>query len=95
VSGSDAMAMADDLGGKLAHVHMADGTTPGLPDEHLVPGRGSQPCAELLQSLGRRGYKGTVVLEVNTRRAQTEDERREDLAEALQFTRAHLGLSTS
>ena len=95
VSGSDAMAMADELGSRLAHVHMADGTGPGLPDEHLVPGRGSQPCAELLQSLGRRGYKGTVVLEVNTRRAQTEDERREDLAEALQFTRAHLGLSTS
>jgi sugar phosphate isomerase/epimerase len=95
VSGSDAMAMADELGSRLAHVHMADGTAPGLPDEHLIPGRGTQPCAELLQSLGRRGYSGTVVLEVNTRRAQSEDDRRADLAEALQFTRAHLGLKTS
>ena len=90
VSGSDAMAMADQLGGRLAHVHMADGTTVGLPDEHLIPGRGNQPCAELLASLGPRGYTGMVVLEVNTRRAQTSEERRTDLAEALAFTRYNL-----
>jgi len=90
VSGSDAMLMADELGSRLAHVHMADGTAPGLPDEHLIPGRGTQPCAELLASLGPRGYDGMVVLEVNTRRAQTSEERRADLAEALDFTRQHL-----
>jgi len=41
VSGSDALAMHDELGGRLAHVHLADGS--GLPnrDEHLVPGRGT------------------------------------------------------
>jgi sugar phosphate isomerase/epimerase len=91
VSGSDAMAMADELGSRLAHVHMADGTAAGLPDEHLVPGRGTQPCAALLESLGARGYSGMVVLEVNTRRAQTTEERRADLAESLVFTRQHLG----
>jgi sugar phosphate isomerase/epimerase len=90
VSGSDAMEMADQLGGRLAHVHMADGTAPGLPDEHLIPGHGAQPCAELLASLGPRGYTGMVVLEVNTRRAQTPQERRADLAESLAFTREHL-----
>ena len=90
VSGSDAMLMADELGSRLAHVHMADGTAPGLPDEHLIPGRGTQPCAELLTSLGSRGYAGMVVLEVNTRRAETSEERRADLAEALVFTREHL-----
>ena len=90
VSGSDAMLMADELGSRLAHVHMADGTAPGLPDEHLIPGRGTQPCAELLTSLGSRGYDGMVVLEVNTRRAETSEERRADLAEALEFTREHL-----
>src|SRR6202050_149514 len=39
-SGSDALAMAEELGGRLAHVHLADGTgAPGpVPDEHLVPG---------------------------------------------------------
>jgi sugar phosphate isomerase/epimerase len=91
VSGSDAMQMASDLGPRLAHVHMADGSKPGLPDEHLVPGRGGQPCAELLQRLRSTGYAGVVVLEVNTRRALASEERQADLAEALAFTRHHLG----
>ena len=89
VSGSDAIAMAEELGGRLAHVHMADGT--GLPkDEHLVPGRGTQPCAPLLRKLAADGYSGTVVLEVNTRRATTREARLADLAEALTFTRRYL-----
>ena len=89
VSGSDAIAMAEELGGRLAHVHMADGS--GLPkDEHLVPGRGTQPCAPLLRELAADGYNGTVVLEVNTRRAATRDARLADLAEALAFTRRYL-----
>jgi sugar phosphate isomerase/epimerase len=90
VSGSDALAMADQLGSRLAHVHMADGFGPGLPDPHLIPGRGSQPCAQLLARLGSTGYDGMVVVEVNTFRAQSGERRRADLAEALEFTRRHL-----
>jgi sugar phosphate isomerase/epimerase len=90
VSGSDALEMADALGERLAHVHMADGTRPGLPDEHLVPGRGTQPCAEMLRRLTVGGYQGVVVLEVTTRRASTDAERQADLAESLEFTRRHL-----
>ncbi len=70
---------------------MGDGDRPGLPDEHLVPGRGGQPCAELLQRLRADGYAGMVVLEVNTRRALSSEEREADLSEALAFTRHHLG----
>ena len=90
-SGSDAYAMAEELGDRLAHVHMADGS--GLPnrDEHLVPGRGTQPCAPLLEKLAADGYRGMVVLEVNTRRATTREARISDLTEALDFTRRHLG----
>ncbi len=92
-SGSDALAMAAALGDRLAHVHMADGTGTAIaPDEHLVPGRGGQPCAEMLEWLSAAGYPGIVVLEVNTRRAQSKEERQADLAEALAFTRLHLGL---
>ena len=89
-SGSDAFAMAEQLGDRLAHVHMADGT--GVPnrDEHLVPGRGTQPCAPLLEKLAADGYPGMVVLEVNTRRAITREARIADLSEALDFTRRHL-----
>jgi sugar phosphate isomerase/epimerase len=83
--------MAEQLGGRLVHVHMADGT--GVPnrDEHLVPGRGTQPCGPVLEKLNADNYSGMVVLEVNTRRATTRDARLADLSEALDFTRRHLG----
>jgi sugar phosphate isomerase/epimerase len=90
-SGSDALAMASDLGDRLVHVHMADGTGVTNRDEHLVPGRGAQPCARLLEGLAADGYPGTVVLEVNTRRAISREARVADLAEAMEFTRRHLG----
>jgi sugar phosphate isomerase/epimerase len=90
-SGSDALAMAADLGDRLAHVHLADGTGLAMPpDEHLVPGRGGQPCAELLERLTATGYPGMVVLEVNTRRALSKAEREADLTESLEFARRHL-----
>jgi hypothetical protein len=55
-----------------------------------VPGRGSQPCAELLASLGTRGFTGTVAVEVATRKARSHQVRIDDLAEALAFARQHL-----
>jgi sugar phosphate isomerase/epimerase len=88
-SRSDAMAMAASMGGRLAHVHLGDGTGEGR-DEHLVPGRGTQPCAELLESLVRRRYRGSVAVEVSTRRSASRAEREADLAEALAFARQHL-----
>jgi len=96
-SGSDALAMAAELGGRLAHVHLADGTgAPAgpIPDEHLVPGHGGQPCAELLALLSGTGYQGVVVVEVKTNRAPTRAGRLADLAESLAFARQHLGLAT-
>ena len=90
VSDSDAVAMADELGDRLAHVHLTDGTRPGLPDEHLVPGRGTQPSAELLKRLHGMNYSGVVVVEISTRRALTQQERYYDLQESLAFAREHL-----
>jgi sugar phosphate isomerase/epimerase len=90
VSGSDAMAMAADLGSRLSHIHLADGTGLSNRDEHLVPGRGTQPCGEILQKVAADGYTGAIVLEVNTRRASSREARSADLAEALEFTRRHL-----
>jgi sugar phosphate isomerase/epimerase len=88
--------MAASLGDRLAHVHLADGTgTPSgpFPDEHLVPGRGVQPCAELLGLLSAAGYPGMVVVEVNTNRAPTREDRLADLAHSLAFAREHLSLA--
>jgi len=89
VAGDDAMAMARGLGDRLAHVHLGDGSG-AAKDEHLVPGRGMQPCAELLEHLADIDYSGHVVLEVNTRRCTTREERENDLAAALAFTRLNL-----
>jgi sugar phosphate isomerase/epimerase len=89
VSQSDALAMLDAMGDRLAHLHIADGT--GLTrDEHLVPGRGNQPCAEVLERLAARGFDGHVIVEINTRRALDRAEREADLAEALAYCRLHL-----
>lgn len=85
----DALELADRMGSRLAHVHLADGSGSGK-DEHLIPGRGKQPCAELLERLARTGFDGHVVLEVNTRKSGSPADREADLAEALAFTRLHL-----
>ncbi len=87
-AGSDALAMVDELGPRLAHLHLADGSG-SVRDEHLVPGRGGQPCGEVLGRLAERRYTGSVVVEVGTRRLGPA-EREEDLAEALAFARLHL-----
>lgn len=89
VSGSDALVMAQDLGDSLAHVHLADGSG-SSKDEHMIPGRGSQRCGEVLEFVARRGFAGTVVIEVSTRKAANRADREADLAEALAFAQLHL-----
>ncbi|MEV1143803.1 sugar phosphate isomerase/epimerase [Micromonospora sp. NPDC049799] len=89
-SHTDSLVMADRMGTGLAHVHLGDGTGEGR-DEHLVPGRGNQPCAEVLRSLAGRGFTGSVAVEVSTRGAKSRAVREADLREALEFARQHLG----
>lgn len=90
---TDALVMAKAMGDKLAHVHLGDGTGHGR-DEHLVPGRGTQPCAELLTWLASRGFAGSVAVEVATRRARSRAEREADLRESLEFARQHLAAAS-
>lgn len=88
-AGQDPVAMARELGDRLAHVHIADGS--GSPkDEHLVPGRGNQPCEQFLSHVGASAFAGEVVVEINTRKAKDQTEREKDLLDALDFTRLHL-----
>ncbi|WP_199562054.1 sugar phosphate isomerase/epimerase family protein [Micromonospora deserti] len=88
-SHTDSLEMADRMGDRLAHVHLGDGTGEGR-DEHLVPGRGNQPCAEVLRSLAGRRFTGSVAVEVTTRGAKSRADREADLREALDFARQHL-----
>jgi sugar phosphate isomerase/epimerase len=84
----DSLDLARQWGDRVRHVHLGDGTG-SLKDEHLPPGRGNQPCAEVLTHLADRDWRGHVVAEVNTRRAGTR--RAAVLAETLAFARTHLG----
>jgi sugar phosphate isomerase/epimerase len=89
VSQSDVLTMLEAMGPRLAHVHVGDGTG-AARDEHLVPGRGGQPCAEVLERVTASGFDGHIIVEVNTRKAVDRAERESDLAEALAFCRLHL-----
>lgn len=85
----DALELADRMGSGLRHLHLADGS--GAPrDEHLVPGHGNAPCAEICARLAAGDFAGAVVLEVNTRRSGGRTERTAMLAESLAFARKHL-----
>ncbi|GAA0527279.1 sugar phosphate isomerase/epimerase [Saccharopolyspora spinosporotrichia] len=85
----DAIELLKRMEDRLAHVHLADGT--GAPrDEHLLPGQGTQPCAQVCEALAADGFDGSVVLEINTRKARSPKQRAALLAEALLFARLHL-----
>jgi sugar phosphate isomerase/epimerase len=83
---SDPVAMAQRLGDRLRHIHLTDGTG-SAKDEHLVPGRGTQPVAELLEHLAGRSFEGHIVVEINTRKAGNREARELDLVESLAFTK--------
>jgi sugar phosphate isomerase/epimerase len=89
---SDPIEMAERLGDRLRHIHMTDGSG-SAKDEHLVPGRGSQPCGPFLEMLAHRGFEGHIVVEINTRKAGTREAREADLLESLAFTKLHFATS--
>ncbi|WP_324649722.1 sugar phosphate isomerase/epimerase [Georgenia sp. H159] len=88
IAGQDSLEMAAQLAGRLAHVHLTDSTGSNR-DEHLTPGRGTQPCRELLQALPGLGFTGSVAVEVTTRKMGPAD-REAALTESLAFARDHL-----
>ncbi len=88
-AGTDAMDMARRMGDGLVHLHLCDGTGASV-DEHLVPGRGTQPTVEICEWLAAGHFAGHVILEVTTSRARNAGEREALLRESLEFARAHL-----
>ncbi|AOW93212.1 hypothetical protein BFN03_12710 [Rhodococcus sp. WMMA185] len=95
-AGTDAMKLARRMGAGLAHLHLADGRGAST-DEHLIPGHGTQPCAEVCHHLVDTGFAGQAVIEINTQNARTRRERSSMLAQSLAFAREHLepGRATS
>jgi sugar phosphate isomerase/epimerase len=94
IARSDAVEMADRMGPRLRHVHLTDGTG-SAKDEHLVPGRGVMEAAPFLQHLAGAGFDGHIVLEINTRKCSSREERQHDLVESLEFAREHFVVSSS
>ncbi len=88
-AGTDALEMAERMGSGLVHLHLCDGNG-AATDEHLVPGRGTQPTVEVCQMLAASDFAGHVILEVTTSGARTKAEREALLVESLQFARTHL-----
>ncbi|MCV7177266.1 sugar phosphate isomerase/epimerase family protein [Mycolicibacterium sphagni] len=88
-AGTDALDMAERMGSGLVHLHLCDGNGAST-DEHLVPGRGTQPTVEVCQMLAASDFTGHVILEVTTSGARTKAEREALLVESLQFARTHL-----
>lgn len=88
-AGTDALDMARRMGSALVHLHLADGNGAST-DEHLVPGRGSQPVAQICQMLAAGMFAGHVVAEVSTSGVRSRTEREVLLRESLQFARTHL-----
>ncbi|MCU1479024.1 MAG: hypothetical protein JWQ64_3717 [Subtercola sp.] len=91
LSGRDSLEMAQALGPRLRHIHLCDGSGSldegRVFDEHLLPGYGGQPVHEVLAYLADSNWSGSVVAEVNTRKAKSEDERLALLKETLAFGR--------
>lgn len=82
---TDSLQMARDLGPRLRHVHLTDGTG-SAKDEHLVPGRGTQPAREFLEHIAGAGFDGIIVVEISTRKSADRDA---DLLESLAFARLY------
>ncbi|MCW2844431.1 MAG: Xylose isomerase domain protein barrel, partial [Nocardioides sp.] len=93
IAKSDVIEMAERLGPRLRHIHLTDGS--GSPkDEHLVPGRGATGAAAFLGHLARTGFAGEIIVEINTRKCGSREEREADLRESLEFAREHLAVAT-
>ena len=94
-SGVDVAKAACQAGERLFSLHIQDNHGQRNQDEHLVPGRGAQPCAQVLERLASTGYTGLIVLEINTRKAASRSERIKDLAEGLAFARTHFAAAST
>jgi sugar phosphate isomerase/epimerase len=91
----DGLEFALAMGSRLRHVHLCDGLGTSLFDEHLVPGHGSQPVAEVLAYLAQTGWNGSIVAEVHTHKARTTAARLAILTETLDFARSAISKATT
>jgi len=97
VAGRDALELAIAMGKRLRHVHLCDGTVGEgrLIDEHLVPGHGSQPVAEVIRYLSAGGWNGSLIAEVHAPHGSSEAHLLDALNETVAYARAALATPPS
>lgn len=99
LSGRDSLELARALDDRLRHLHLCDGSRAsddgGIFDEHLVPGRGVEPVRAVLRELALRDWSGSIVAEVNTKKAGSPEARLAMLTETLAFAREALAAAPS
>jgi sugar phosphate isomerase/epimerase len=95
LSGRDSLEYAMAMGDKLRHIHLCDGRRSvddgNMHDEHLVPGRGTQPVAETLTYLVENGFTGHVVAEIGLHKIRSPQVRLDMLVETVAFARQYIG----
>ncbi|MGB3911096.1 MAG: sugar phosphate isomerase/epimerase [Pseudolysinimonas sp.] len=95
LSGRDSLEYAMAMGDKLRHIHLCDGRRSvddgNMHDEHLVPGRGTQPVAETLTYLVENGFTGHVVAEIGLHKIRNPQVRLDMLIETAAFARQYVG----
>jgi sugar phosphate isomerase/epimerase len=95
LSGRDSLEYAMAMGEKLRHIHLCDGRRSvddgNMHDEHLVPGRGTQPVAETLTYLVENGFTGHVVAEIGLHKIRNPQVRLDMLVETVAFAKQYIG----
>ncbi|HZQ87773.1 MAG TPA: sugar phosphate isomerase/epimerase family protein [Acidimicrobiales bacterium] len=87
----DVLELYDQWRGRVAHLHLSDSTT-SRGDEHLPPGMGTLPLADLAGAMVRDDFAGHVVLEVGIGRLP-EATRDSVAADCAAFAREAFGAS--
>lgn len=95
LSGRDSLEYAMAMGDKLRHIHLCDGRRSvddgNMHDEHLVPGRGTQPVAETLTYLVENGFTGHVIAEIGLHKIRNPQVRLDMLVETVAFAKQYIG----
>jgi sugar phosphate isomerase/epimerase len=89
--GISSLDLVKSWGSSVKHVHLCDGHSQKdkfhIFDEHLAPGKGTQPVKETLEYLRDIGFDGFVIAEINTK-TKTKKKRNRILKNTLDFARA-------
>lgn len=77
LSGMDVMGFFRKYHQKVRIIHFTDGSArlkekgDSIKDEHMLPGEGDMPLAEVYAFLKEKRWLGETVLEINTRKSKT------------------------